>query len=896
MKKIIFYVQGRASLGHITRCQNIIKELLSQSTEINVVSVLNSSHTQILQSKRAKVINVLDKLKNLRITNSGKLNGQFNSIFVSIIENEKPDMIIFDTFYSINVCKQFPRIKKVLILRKYYDEEIIRFFKEGNENYFDLILIPHSKNEFNNVSVPLKDYIKFVGPIVRKKTGSKNIRKKYNLKKKDLVVIGTVGGGGFSDAKNFLVCCKYAFQKISKQIPNSKYILQTGPFFKGKVTYNPEVQVIEFEKEFQSLLALSDIVVCQGGYNTLNELAFLNKRVIVIPSIKINDDQVERARYMKDKYGFSILETFDPDELKNLIIGKIKEDVQPENHLTIGNKKAAELIINTIEKPNKVETVYNKGSYRIRISDKCNNNCVFCKDLDIKGKELDTDAVKKKLESIRKRYSRITFPCNTDSRSDFQELIDYTSDLGFDITLQTNGRMFSYESLAKFMSSKVDRFEVFLNGTKREHNTICRTDSFQQTIMGIKNLLSLNAQVQVNSVITRYNYRSFKNIVSLIKEIGVKNFRPIFPVIKEQSKYIPKISECYSDIDSAIKLAKNSGINVIAGELFYNPYIPKDLNLDYDTASVCYEHVQRDKTLVKAYDNCNCIVSSRANMVDEPKDISVILPTYNRSRLLKNTLKSLFLQDYPKSRYEVIVVDDGGKDDTLDKIKTLDITCDFKYVYWPRHTPYVFGEAGNRAGPARNIGVMYSTGEVLFFLDSDMVAVPNLLNEHMKHVRDGVSVLGIRKNLKKGVCLTKDQAITKDDLDLPVRAGKMLQDLDYDLSEHESPWFFWITANISVTRDDFMRVGGFSDDFVFWGNEDQELGYRLRNNNVNFQVNKEAIGYHQYHEEEYVNQVLYKKNKHRHIKMFYKKYLDKDIFEFYQNLSLLNKKRHINLF
>jgi len=825
--------------------------------------------------------------------------------------------------------------------------------------------------------------------------------------------------------------------------------------------------------------------------------------------------------------------------------------------------------------------VYNKSSYRIRISDKCNNNCVFCKDLDIKGHELETEAVKKKLDSIRKTHTKITFPCNTDSRSDFQELIEYAEFLGFEITLQTNGRMFSYLSLARFMSSKV-KFEVFLNGTKREHNSVCRTDSFHQTINGIKNLLSLNAQVQVNSVITRYNYRSHKNIVSLLKEIGVKNFRPIFPVIKEQSKYIPKISECYSEIDNAIKLARRNGTNVVTGDLFHNPFIPEDLNLDYSTAEVRYEYklsfrdlvtkpkiifldfsskcnlkcihcdlhktdkhdglsIESIKTIVKKLKNwlgpftlrlsgaeplmrkdflqmikfctkksvsvgfvtngsllsrglieilkkekiayisvsidgiwdhhddirkqkglfskavnslnmmkncgipthivtvimnqnldeiikivefaeknnlyvnfqpifqpfgqeyspdwykisdlwpddidkvvqiiddlikiksengpiinsleqlkifkryfrepekqilekCNvashnliinneCQISfcfgirGNQNIINnEPeeiwissdtqllkkrvdickkncsilnchydqnsaeKKISIIIPTYNRKNLLEVTLNSLFNLDYPKDQYEIIVIDDGGRDETLEMIKNLIPTCNLKYIYWPRHMPYVFGEAGNRAGPTRNVGVMHSTGKILLFLDSDMIAEPNLLNEHLKHVRDGVSVLGLRKNLKKGVQVTSDIPITEDNLDPPIRAGKMLQDLDFDLSGHQAPWFFWITANVSVTRTDFLNAGGFSDDFVFWGNEDQELGYRLCQNKIKYHVNTKAVGYHQYHEIESVNQKIFWINKIRHIDILYRKHLDKNIYKFYQNLPLREKK------
>ena len=52
------------------------------------------------------------------------------------------------------------------------------------------------------------------------------------------------------------------------------------------------------------------------------------------------------------------------------------------------------------------------------------------------------------------------------------------------------------------------------------------------------------------------------------------------------------------------------------------------------------------------------------NILGEKKEISVIIPTYNRSELLEYTLKSLSLQELSKDRFEVIVADDGSTDDT----------------------------------------------------------------------------------------------------------------------------------------------------------------------------------------------------------------------------------------
>ena len=64
--------------------------------------------------------------------------------------------------------------------------------------------------------------------------------------------------------------------------------------------------------------------------------------------------------------------------------------------------------------------------------------------------------------------------------------------------------------------------------------------------------------------------------------------------------------------------------------------------------------------------------------------VSVIVPTYNRAHLLKQLLWSLAHQDYPKDRYEVIVVDDGSSDETPEVINELrhQRPYTFKYLRW----------------------------------------------------------------------------------------------------------------------------------------------------------------------------------------------------------------------
>ena len=84
---------------------------------------------------------------------------------------------------------------------------------------------------------------------------------------------------------------------------------------------------------------------------------------------------------------------------------------------------------------------------------------------------------------------------------------------------------------------------------------------------------------------------------------------------------------------------------------------------------------------------------------------SVIIPTFNRVALLRETLSSVFAQSFKD--YEVIVVDDGSSDGTADYLQLLG------------EKVQVLIQPNRGAGAARNVGAAAAKGLYLAFLDSD---------------------------------------------------------------------------------------------------------------------------------------------------------------------------------
>lgn len=100
---------------------------------------------------------------------------------------------------------------------------------------------------------------------------------------------------------------------------------------------------------------------------------------------------------------------------------------------------------------------------------------------------------------------------------------------------------------------------------------------------------------------------------------------------------------------------------------------------------------------------------------------SVIIPTFNRANILKNTIQSVLSQSFHD--FEIIVVDDGSTDNTKDII--LNIGDD--------RVKYIYQENAERSA-ARNNGINHSNGEWICFLDSDDSYKENHLNNFYKEI------------------------------------------------------------------------------------------------------------------------------------------------------------------
>ena len=210
--------------------------------------------------------------------------------------------------------------------------------------------------------------------------------------------------------------------------------------------------------------------------------------------------------------------------------------------------------------------------------------------------------------------------------------------------------------------------------------------------------------------------------------------------------------------------------------------------------------------------------------------VSVILPHFEAPAALHRTLASLAAQTYPRHLIEPIVVDDGSSPPlALGAVADdLEVTV--------LHLP----DQGFGLARARDTGARAASGEVLVFLDCDMLAEPHHLEAHARwhHACDHAVTLGSRQHVEVGDLTPRAVLDAGRDGSLaplfdgtqpstPAWLARHLERTDQLRTDHDD--LFRVTAggNLGVRRERYLEVGGFDPSFDQWGSEDTDLGHRL---------------------------------------------------------------------
>jgi len=164
--------------------------------------------------------------------------------------------------------------------------------------------------------------------------------------------------------------------------------------------------------------------------------------------------------------------------------------------------------------------------------------------------------------------------------------------------------------------------------------------------------------------------------------------------------------------------------------------------------------------------------------------------------------------------YEIVVVDDGSTDGTVEFLQSR--RTKFPHVR-------LFQQNHEGAAIARNTGIDVASGDIIVFIDSDLVVTPVFLASHAK------ALAGSDR------AFTYGRVINTSNFEDPTSEPLKVTDLSNA---------FFATGNVAIAKHWLIEAGKFDTSFRQYGWEDLELGVRLKNLGLKLIKCPDAVGYH----------------------------------------------------
>lgn len=194
--------------------------------------------------------------------------------------------------------------------------------------------------------------------------------------------------------------------------------------------------------------------------------------------------------------------------------------------------------------------------------------------------------------------------------------------------------------------------------------------------------------------------------------------------------------------------------------------------------------------------------------------VSIIIPVYNDTLRLRQCIKALEEQTYPKECYEIIVIDNGSKDNLLEVKSFENVRLEF--------------ETKSSQFAARNKGVAISRGKILAFTDSDCIPSPQWIESGVKSMLEQYNCGIIGGAVNFFFKASKPNLIELYDSLFFLQQKRYIEDIK-----------FAVTANLFTFREVFDKVGLFNETLRSGG--DGEWGKRVFNHDYNIVYSADAI-------------------------------------------------------
>lgn len=230
-------------------------------------------------------------------------------------------------------------------------------------------------------------------------------------------------------------------------------------------------------------------------------------------------------------------------------------------------------------------------------------------------------------------------------------------------------------------------------------------------------------------------------------------------------------------------------------------------------------------------------------------DLALLISSFQRPGHLARALASCALQQGVDGRLEVVVTDDGSRDETIAVVAQFAAEVPYS-VKLTTHDHGAF-----QLARCRNEGVAVSAAPYLLFSDGDCLFPADHIHQHLQRRAPNVVMAGDCCRLEQEVSArVDDAAIRRGDFSqwvVPAERRRLRQQY------RKACFYNWIGHrtkpklignNVGIWRTDYVKINGFDEEFVGWGCEDDDLRLRLRRQGVRIRsILKWTCTYHLWH-------------------------------------------------
>ena len=348
----LFHARNRRGLGHLMRAQNIASALRESGP--HVTPHVHATHRPDPALWDDEIALTTDSDRSWAATRT----------------RLRPTVIIHDTTLAHDLAearREGDDARTVLVLRRRHVDQHHELLARHDLSCIDRFIVPHTIEEFGHeLPARVGGRTSFVGPIARRPNdaGRAAIRRQLGIDPTEFLVTATVGGGGFAEqADRFFEIVGAMIDAVSATRPDAHFAVVLGPNYRNdqvadQLRRRSATTVVTVEPRLVDLVAASDLVIAEGGYNTVTEVRLAQTPTIFIPSLRRLDDQAERVELVAKTGAAVVVFPGDPLNLASDLAGALAgnnaqlagmRSAAAARPLTLGNDAAARIITSLVD-------------------------------------------------------------------------------------------------------------------------------------------------------------------------------------------------------------------------------------------------------------------------------------------------------------------------------------------------------------------------------------------------------------------------------------------------------------------------------------------------------------------------------------------------------------------